>query len=149
MSEGDFLEMRQDYLFNLIKLPGLSSDQALEMILDYTERNKKKDLDPSGNDGILGMLSVWKTWYRDLLLMNIGGPEKLLLNVDFSHKLKTIAKNCNIEGLMNGFQVLDEAQRDILRMRNLDLVMENTVLTLKGLTKDNPGHDRRQQTPNE
>ena len=149
MSEGDFLEMRQDYLFNLIKLPGLSSGQALEMILDFTEKNKKKDLDPSGYDGILGMLSVWKTWYRDLLLMNIGGAETLLLNIDFSHKLKSIAKNCNIKGLMNSFQVLDKAQRDILRMRNLDLVMENTILALRGLIMDNPGQDRRQHTPDE
>lgn len=149
MGEGDFLEMRQDYLFNLIRLPGLSSDQALEMALDYTEKNKKKELDPSGNDGILGMLSVWKTWYRDLLLLNMGGPENLLFNVDFSHKLKSIAKNCNIKGLMNSFQVLDEAQRDILKMRNLDLVMENTVLMLRGLTRNYPGQDRRHHTPNE
>jgi DNA polymerase-3 subunit delta' len=149
MSEGDFLERRQDYLFKLIKLPELSSDQALTMILEVTEKNKKKALDPSGDDGILGMLSVWKAWYRDLLLMNISGPEKLLLNIDFSHKLKTIAKNCNIENIMKSFQVLDVAQRDLLRMRNLDLVMENAVLTLRGLTREKPVQNRRQHTPDE
>ena len=149
MSEGDFLERRQDYLFKLIKLQGLSSDQALNMILEVTEKNKKKALDPSGDDGILGMLSVWKAWYRDLLLMNISGPEKLLLNIDYSHKLKTIAKNCNIENIMKSFQVLDVAQRDLLRMRNLDLVMENAVLTLRGLTREKPVQNRRQHTPDE
>jgi len=149
MSEGDFLERRQDYLFDLIKLPGLSSDQAVGMILEVTEKNKKQALDPSGYNGILGVLSVWKTWYRDLLLMTINGPEKLLVNIDFSHKLKTIAKHCNIKDLMKSFRVLDVAQRDLLRMRNLDLVMENAVLTLKGLTGEKPVPDRRQHTPDE
>jgi hypothetical protein len=50
---------------------------------------------------------------------------------------------------MKSFQVLDVAQRDLLKMRNLDLVMENTVLTLRGLNRENPAHDRRQHTPNE
>lgn len=131
MSEGDFLEMRQDYLFKLIKLPGLSSDQVLEMVLEYTGKNKKKDLDPSGNQGILGMLSVWKTWYRDLLLVKMEGPEAFLLNIDFSNKLKKIAKNCNMNNLLESFQMLDTAQRDLMKMRNLDLVMENVGLALK------------------
>jgi DNA polymerase-3 subunit delta' len=130
-------------------LPGLSTDQALEMMLEVTEKNKKKEFDPSGDEGVLAILSVWKTWYRDLILMNLSGPEKLLLNIDFSHKLKTVAKHCNIEDLMKSFQVLDVAQRDLLKMRNLDLVMENTVLTLRGLNRENPAHDRRQHTPNE
>lgn len=134
MSEGNFLEMRQDYLSKLIKLPGLSSDRVLEMALEYTGKDKKKDLDPSGNDGILGMLNVWKTWYRDLLLVKMAGPEKFLLNIDFSGKLKKIAKNCNMNNLIESFHVLDVAQRDLMRMRNLDLVMENVVLTLKRLT---------------
>jgi DNA polymerase-3 subunit delta' len=148
MSEDDFLERRQDYLFKLLKLPGLSPDQAVELILEVTEKNKKQALDPSGYDGILGLLSVWKTWYRDLMLMSIDGPEKLLLNIDFSHKLKSIAKHCNIKDLMNSFQVLDVAQRDLLRMRNLDLVMENAVLTLRQFMGEETDH-RRQHTPDE
>jgi DNA polymerase-3 subunit delta' len=148
MSEDDFLERRQDYLFKLLKLQWLSPDQAVELILEVTEKNKKQALDPSGYDGILGLLSVWKTWYRDLMLMSIDGPEKLLLNIDFSHKLKSIAKHCNIKDLMNSFQVLDVAQRDLLRMRNLDLVMENAVLTLRQFMGEETDH-RRQHTPDE
>ena len=133
MSRGDFLELRQDYLFKLINLPELSSDRILEMVLEYAGKEKKKELDPSGTEGILGLLSVWKTWYRDLLLVNSGGPEKLLLNIDFSHKLKKTAKNSNMNNLIESFRVLDTAQRDLLRTRNLDLVMENAGLTLKRL----------------
>jgi hypothetical protein len=50
---------------------------------------------------------------------------------------------------MKSFRVLDVAQRDLLRMRNLDLVMENAVLTLKRLTGEKPVPDRRQHTPDE
>ncbi len=134
MSGGDFLEMRQDYLYKLINLPELSSDRVLEMVLEYAGKDKRKELDPSGNAGILEILSVWKTWYRDLLLLNTGGPEKLLLNIDFTHKLKKTAKICNMNNLIESFQVLDTAQRDLLQTRNLDLVMENAGLTLKRLS---------------
>ena len=134
MSRGDFLELRQDYLLKLINLPELSSDRVLEVVLEYAGKEKRKDLDPSGDEGILGLLSVWKSWYRDLLLVNTGGPEQLLLNIDFSQKLKKTAKNCNMNNLIEGFQVLDTAQRDLLRTRNLDLVMENAGLALKRFT---------------
>ena len=81
----------------------------------------------------LGLLSIWKTWYRDLLLLKTEGPEELLINVDFSHKLKNIEKSFKIENLINSILIIEKAQRDLLRTRNVDLMMENTVLALKRL----------------
>jgi DNA polymerase-3 subunit delta' len=133
MWESDFLEKRQDCLFNLIKLTGLSLVQALELALESTGKDKKREIDASGDGGIFGLLSIWKTWYRDLLVLKTEGPEELLINVDFSHKLKNIEKSFKIENLINSILVIEKAQRDLLHTRNMDLMMENTVLALKRL----------------
>ncbi|MDB4444196.1 DNA polymerase III subunit delta' [bacterium] len=133
MWESDFLEKRQDCLFNLIKLTGLSLVQALELALESTGKDKKREIDASGDGGIFGLLSIWKTWYRDLLVLKTEGPEELLINVDFSHKLKNIEKSFKIENLINSILIIEKAQRDLLHTRNMDLMMENTVLALKRL----------------
>ena len=79
------------------------------------------------------MLSVWKTWYRDLLLVKVGAPEELLINADFGHKLKNMADHLTINGLVRSFEVLNQAQHALKRFRNVDLMMENTVLALMRL----------------
>ena len=76
---------------------------------------------------------MWKTWYRDLIIMKVNGPADLLINVDFSNKLKKMSKNFIIESLIDSLLVIDRAQRGLMENRNLDLMMENTVLTLKRL----------------
>ena len=135
LCEGDFLEKRGDYLLRLIQLPGLSQEHAIEMALEFTRREKEKRPDASERENmdLLDLLSVWKTWYRDLLLIKSKCPEDFLINIDFSHKLKNISNKAKIKDLMNSFVILDQAQRDLRRSRNLDLMMENTVLNLKRL----------------
>ena len=140
MCDSEFLQQRQEYLFSLLQLPTLSPGQALEMAMEYTAKVKKKDAHVShkGNRPLFDLLSIWKTWYRDLLMMKADCPADLLINIDFSQKLKKISKNVKMTDLINSFFILDQAQRDLLRSRNLDLMVENTVLTLNRLT----GHRR-------
>ena len=79
------------------------------------------------------MLSVWGNWYRDLLLLRVGGPSNLLINIDFSNELKKIAGSFKVDGLIDSIMAVDQAQLDIRRMRNATLVMEHTVLSLNRL----------------
>lgn len=134
MIESGFFEKRQESLLRLLQLPELSSEQALEMALEITRKGKKKNLNASETKDIslFQLLSVWKTWYRDLILMKVKGPADLLINIDFSHKLKNICKNFKIEDLMNSLMIVDRAQRDLMQTRNIDLIMENAVLSLRG-----------------
>jgi hypothetical protein len=53
--------------------------------------------------------------------------------VDFSHKLKKIIGRYRIEYLINSLMAIDQAQQDLLRMRNPTLVIEHTVLSLNRL----------------
>lgn len=137
MCDDRFFMVREKYLSDLIQLPGMSSEQALERALEYTRKEKRRTSDGTekGGQGLFDLLSIWKSWYRDLLFMKLKCPADFLINVDFSQKLQNISKHFTIEGLMESFFTIDRSQRDLLQMRNLDLMMENTILSLKMLTR--------------
>jgi len=141
LCDSNFYEKRHDHLSRIIRLPGLTSEQALEMALEYTDREKKKDADASSKEeiGLFELLSIWKTWYRDLLIMKVKSSVDLLINFDFSHKLKNISKNYRIESLIDSLLVIDQAQIDLLHTRNLDLMMENTILNLREIANKKEG----------
>jgi hypothetical protein len=80
------------------------------------------------------MLAVWESWYRDLLVVRAGGSAHLLINADFSQKLKKIGEKAITENLIDSILAIDRAQQDLSRYRNKKLVMEHTVLRLKHLT---------------
>ena len=134
MCDEGFFKMRKESLYDLIQLPDLTSEQTMEKALQYARKEKKGGVD-TGNGGadLFDLLSIWKSWYRDLLLVKLECPSNLLINVDFSRKLQKMSRHTNIEGLMESFFILDQSQRDLLQNRNLDLMMENTLLSLRRL----------------
>lgn len=135
MYETDFLEKRQILLFKLIELPTLSTKETFDMALELSGIEKKGEGRSAENGGLAlsDLIGIWKTWYRDLILIKTEGPMELLINADFSQKLKRISKKNNMNDLYESLKLLDQAQRDILRSRNLDLMMENVLLGLKRL----------------
>ncbi|MFH1292692.1 MAG: DNA polymerase III subunit delta' [Pseudomonadota bacterium] len=137
MCEGDFFDKRQEWLQRLIRLPGLSREQALEMALECAGEDKKTGFQTSETwePGLMDMLAVWETWYRDLLLVRVGGGKHLMINVDFSHNLKNIAGKLKVPNLINSILAVDQSQRDLRRMRNTKLVMEHAVLSLRRLVE--------------
>jgi len=135
MNENGYLEKRQEWLLSLINLPAISDEKAIEMALGYAGSKAKslKNTSVSEEIGIMGILSIWQNWYRDLLFVKDGCQKELLINSDFSHHLKNAAKNYKIKNLIDGLMIIDQAQIDIMRMRNSKLVMEHTVLCLRKL----------------
>ena len=132
----DYLEERQGMLESLIELYRITSEKALEMALEYTDKMKKSSSALSeSHSGKFELFGVWKTWYRDLILVKSDGQLEKLVNVDFSRKLKNLSKQFKIEDLINSFQVLDKAQRELKRNPNFGLLMENTILSLKRFSR--------------
>jgi len=136
MYDGDFFEKRKVWLSKLMELPGFSREEALNMALECAAEDRKKGLDmpASGEAGILDMLTVWGNWYRDLLLLKVGAPNDLLINIDFSNKLGNISESFEVGSLIDCIQAVNQAQLDIRRMRNAILVMEHTVLNLNRIS---------------
>jgi len=137
MSEEPFLARRDVWISGLLKLPGLSRGDALEMAMRTATREKAQGLDDAdgGEPGLLEMLALWGRWYRDLLLIRIGGSKRLITHVDFLEELKTIARKTTMENLTDSLLVVDRAVRDLRRMGNPQLVMAHTILSLQKLFK--------------
>ena len=124
-----------EWLSRLIGLPALSQEKSLGMAFQCVTEDKGPDLDftESGESGMTHMLAIWKTWYRDLLLVKDQVPSHLLINVDFSRKLKSVAGSFKMTELSDSLLTIDQAQRDLRENRNATLVMEHTILRLKQL----------------
>ena len=137
MCEDVFFKMRDEWLSVLLRLPRFSKGEALEMAFESANRNKRGGVgsfDAEGQEpGLLEMLAVWGCWYRDLLLVKVGGPAHLIINVDFSGEFKSFAGNFRRANLIESLFVVNQAIKDLRRMRNTALVMEHAVLRLQRL----------------
>ncbi len=137
MHDSDFLEKRMMWISKIMELPGFSKDEALNMAIECADEDRKKGLDiaSSGEAGMQDMLSVWANWFRDLLLLRVGGPADMLINPDFSNKLQNIFESYKVNALIDSIMTVNQAQTDIRRMRNPTLVMEHAVLSLNKLAR--------------
>jgi DNA polymerase-3 subunit delta' len=134
MHEQGFFEKRIEWLDRLESLFDMSLDQVVGLASSLAGRKKKgggKKVDQKDITGLPAMLEVWELWYRDLLIVKERGSVALLSNPDFSVKLKNSARRFSINSLIHNIELLDEARRDLMKMRNTVLVLENTMLKLK------------------
>jgi len=127
MEESGYLEKRQEHLLSLSTLQRIPQEEALDWASRFVKKRGKDDR----QEEIGTLLSLWKTWYRDLLLLKVKGPEELLINVDLSRELKIAAEAFMIESLSSSLLALDQAEKDLVRFRNQELILENAVLRLK------------------
>ena len=142
MSEGVFFEKRAAWISGLLKLPQLSKGDALELAVKYALREKGRGSDntETGEPGLLDMLALWGEWYRDLLVVKVGGPKRLITNVDFQDQLQNLAQDVTIKGLMDSLLTVDQAVKDVRRMGNTQLVLSHTILTLQRLWGNETGY---------
>ncbi len=137
MCEGDFMKKRDEWLSRLLRLGGITSHEAIDMALECAGEDKKVNIDLSDNSkaGIMDMLFVWETWYRDLLVVSAQAPDHLIINVDFLPKLQKSAESYNIKKLTQSLLAISQARRDLRGNRNPALVMEHSILNLRGLAQ--------------
>jgi DNA polymerase III subunit delta' len=130
ISAGNYLEERQKSILNIIQLPGMQKTGAIDLAMEYAQDVKKRDHDSSGSMDLFELIGIWKTWYRDLIIMKADGPAGMLINADFSRKLKSISGRIPIGRLIEGFFLLDRAQMDLMKNPNVGLMMEDLFLGL-------------------
>jgi len=132
MGESNYLERRQTWLKKLFALYGCSGSEAMNMAVEMAKEDRAGLGQPgSKKAGLFDMLTLWASCYRDLLLVRAGVPKGLLINDDFEDPLKELASGFSLRNLIESFQTVDRAVRDLHRMRNSTLVMENTLLDLQ------------------
>jgi DNA polymerase-3 subunit delta' len=104
MEESGFLEKRHAHLLSLSKLQRIPPDEAVEWASRFVKEIVKDDR----HEEIGALLGLWKTWYRDLLLLKAKGSEDSLINMDLSHELKIAAEAFRMEKLVSSLLALDE-----------------------------------------
>ncbi len=135
MCDGRFLDKRKEWLLRLMRLTDISKEKALDVAFECAEEDRKKALGipQSGEPGLRDMLFVWGSWYRDLLVLKVRGAEELLINQDFSDKLKKTTESFKIDNLIDSLFTIEKSQQDLNRMRNPKLVMEHMAMNLNSL----------------
>jgi DNA polymerase-3 subunit delta' len=133
--EGDFLEKRLHWLSKVENLALIPGGKAFDVAVSCADDAKKMGLESNerGSSGALDMLKVWGSWYRDVALLRANGPGNLIVNSDFIGELKKIAGRFNMENILESIWAIDQAYRDLKRMRNIRLVIEYTVMRLNRL----------------
>jgi DNA polymerase-3 subunit delta' len=135
MEENGFLEKRQEYLLSLTRLQRSAAEEAL----DWASRFVKGIQKDERLEQVRALLGLWKSWYRDLMVLKAEGPEESLINLDLSHELKTAAEAYRVDHLVSNLMALDQAERDLGRFRNQELVLENAVLQLRQSSAESAG----------
>jgi DNA polymerase-3 subunit delta' len=140
MGEKGFLEKRHEYISSLLSLRNISEMEALEMALRFTGKEKKKEHDEKGEEiakierqEIPLLFGVWKSWYRDMVLIRSEGSEEEIINRDLCLELKKAAQGFKMKNLISSLLLLDQGESDFLHSRNMDLMMENLMLDLRRL----------------
>jgi DNA polymerase III subunit delta' len=123
----------------LTSLSGLPDGELLRLATNL--KGKSKDQERPAVQEVLGL---WKTWLRDLLLLQVGGREDLLIHTDFLGELKKAMDTFTIDSLMEALRLLDQAERDLSRFRNVELLLENLLLALKRLGRRRVTFERAQ-----
>ncbi len=134
MDENGFFEKRLEWLDILHRLFTIPADQVVALAATLAAGEKKRDKKGDGQKDLAGapaMLEVWEHWFRDLLIVKEGADAALLSNPDFSDKLKNSVGRFNVDCLTQNIELLDEARRELMKMRNVILVLEHTMLKLK------------------
>lgn len=126
MGTNAFLEKRQKVLLLLTQIQRSAPEDAVAWAAQFVKEIEKGE----PQEEMAALLSLWKSWYRDLLVLRVRGPEESLINKDLSRELKIEAEASRMDRLVSNIQALDQAERDLLRFRNRALVLENTVLSL-------------------
>jgi DNA polymerase-3 subunit delta' len=135
MCETAYLEKRQQWLSRLLDLGESSPSEVVATAFALAEEEKEAGRPGSepGEPGLMDLLTIWATWYRDLLLVKVNGLQDAVINSDFSHLLKSTSGNYKIEQLVQSIMLIDQARRDLGRMRNPKLVFAHTALGLRDL----------------
>lgn len=83
-------------------------------------------------DGRIALiLGIWKSWYRDLLLIKLGDKWDLILNSDLGSHLKKASALYTIDALTRSLAVISRAEHDLMGNKNLLFLLERSLLGLK------------------
>ena len=130
MAEGDLLVERVSWIEMLDRAINGSPDVLLETAQRFFDLGKKvkepKDV------RIALILGIWKSWFRDMVLMKLEGAKDLIVNTDLYEHLSTVSSGYSLERLMKSLAVVASAEYDLMENRNQLFLIERSLFGLRG-----------------
>jgi DNA polymerase III subunit delta' len=128
---SELVDRMQSHMQVIVELRSRSPSELLGTAVQYAREERKRGAGDEDEGGLKGVLALWKTCFRDMMVLKCRGPEDLLVVEGEDGTLKTMSRSYTIDGLVESMMILDRAQRDLIRSRNPDLMMETALLSLK------------------
>ena len=132
MAEGDLLVARVGWiemLHSAIKGP---PDAVLDAAQKLSELGKKAGSSKAfSEDRIAVMLGIWKSWYRDLVLVKLEDAAGLIVNTDMIGHLREASEGYTTEGLVQSLGVIARAEHDLMDNKNALILIEQSLFGLK------------------
>jgi DNA polymerase-3 subunit delta' len=130
MAEEGLLAERVNWIEMLDRAINGSPDVLLETAQKFFDLGKKvkepKDM------GIALMLGIWKSWFRDMVLMKLEGAKDLILNTDLIEHLSKVSSGYSLDRLMKSLAVIASAEYDLMENRNQLFLIERSLFGLRG-----------------
>jgi len=132
LSRDDLLADRLnwiDMLNSSIKGP---PDMLLDLAQKFSDFGKKAGTNKRLKDNRIAlMLGIWKSWFRDMLLIKLGCSADLILNSDLGNHCEMASNSYTVDGLIGSLDVVAGAEHDLMDNKNLLLLLERSLFGLK------------------
>jgi DNA polymerase-3 subunit delta' len=134
LATDELFEERAHWLARLSNVVGGGSlDALLDLAQECSILEKTtaaSSMEPR-EEKIALMMGIWKSWYRDLLLIKQGGKRDLVFNSDLGSRLEKASALYTVNALIDAISVISRAERDLMNNRNSLLLLERSLLGLK------------------
>jgi DNA polymerase-3 subunit delta' len=132
LANDELFAERAQWLDMLHRVVSGSLDTLLELAQKCSGLDKRAASGKGSKDSRIAlMLGIWKSWYRDLLLIKLGGSWDLVFNSDFGGHLKEASGRYSIETLIRSLAVISRAERDLMNNKNPLFLIERSLIGLK------------------
>jgi len=135
MAEGDLLADRVSWVHMLDRAINGSPDVLLDTAQKFSDLGKKEAHSNSKelkDDRITLVLGVWRSWFRDMVLIKLGDAIHLMVNTDLVSHLRTASLGYTFDGLMKSLAVIARAEHDLMDNKNPLILIERALFGLKG-----------------
>jgi DNA polymerase-3 subunit delta' len=133
LAADELFEQRTHWLERLNSVGGRPLDAVLDLAQECSMLEKTNHAGMTGprEENIALMLGIWKSWYRDVLLIKQGGNRDLVFNSDMDRSLEEASAWYTVNALIGAISAISRAERDLMNNRNPLLLLERSLLALK------------------
>ncbi|MDX1775394.1 MAG: DNA polymerase III subunit delta' [Desulfobulbales bacterium] len=121
--QEDLLSLRREVVEELL-LGRLDQAETIGQVLRLSEKGAAL------KENIYEFLALIRLWYRDLVLAAAGGPGDSLANKDLALPLQAASQQLSLDQLRAKLFRIDQAERQLLRNCNRNLVLETLFFDL-------------------